>query len=402
MKRWVSITAIVVLCLALVIGVACGGGEKEEGVKEVKLGYATALSGFLGTIIGLPAQRGVELANEQIGVFAVGGEQCRWKIIFEDNAYTTSGGLATATKFIYEDGVKLMRQSGADSGMTAQVLCEGEGVLLDASAGLDFLGPNNPYSIYLDPLYQMPLPSFFRWLVTAHPEVKTVAIVQGDDLTGHGIADSAEKSAEYYGFEVVAKEFIPAGTTELFPLATKLVAKDPDLIVGGLLVMTPMQEMGWHGLIVDAGWSEVVGEYAGWDNVQGVLIWAQNPFGEELPQAVKDFKAEYEEQYNEELTGGPFWAYIRLNVLTDILKKAGTVDDMDRILEVIEAGTHFDTPLGPLGFGGGELVGINHLLLWPVWILEIRDHEPHIVEWVDSDEVYELACEVYGDLYLPK
>jgi hypothetical protein len=37
-KKWLSVAAIVALCLALVIGVACGGGEEEEGVKEVKFG----------------------------------------------------------------------------------------------------------------------------------------------------------------------------------------------------------------------------------------------------------------------------------------------------------------------------------------------------------------------------
>ncbi len=398
MKKWLSVAAIVVLCLALVIGIACGGeGEDEEGVKEVKFGSGVPLAGFIGTIIGIPASQGVELANEQIGVFTVAGEQYRWKSIGEDNYWSAAGGVASATKLIYEDGVKLMHQSGADSARAAQPLCEAAGVLLDGSAGLDFLGPDNPHSIYMAPSYETPFPVFFRWLTQAHPEVKTVAIVRLDDLTGHGEADAAEKAAEYFGLEVVAKEFIPAGMTEFYPLAAKLVAKNPDFLVGSVLIMAPMQEMGWNGLAGDSMWSEASGEFAGWDNVQGMTIWLNMPFGEELPQAVKDFKALYEEQYEEEFSGGPFWGCIIHYVWTDILKKAGTVDDVDGILETIEAGTFFDSPLGPLRFMGEELVGIDHLLVWPIWILEIRDHEANIVEWVDPEEVYELALEILKD-----
>jgi hypothetical protein len=56
MKKWVSVTAVVVLCLALMIGVACGGGGEEKGVKEVKFGFGGPLSGLSGAIIGLPAK----------------------------------------------------------------------------------------------------------------------------------------------------------------------------------------------------------------------------------------------------------------------------------------------------------------------------------------------------------
>ena len=38
MKRWLSVLAIAILGLALVIGVACGGGEGEEGTAQAKDG----------------------------------------------------------------------------------------------------------------------------------------------------------------------------------------------------------------------------------------------------------------------------------------------------------------------------------------------------------------------------
>jgi hypothetical protein len=183
-----------VLCLALVIGVACGGGkaqEEEEGVKEVKFGAGLGLAGLFGSVIGMPAKRGLELAREKIGVFTVAGQQYPIKTILEENYFTTAGGVASATKLIYEDGVKFMGQSGADAARAAQPLCESAGVLLDGAAGLGFLGPDHPHSICTAPSYETPLAAFFRYLAQAHPEIKTVAIVQEDDLTGHGTAEAA-------------------------------------------------------------------------------------------------------------------------------------------------------------------------------------------------------------------
>ena len=77
MKKRSSAVAIVILCLALVIGVACGGGETTQEVKEVKFGFAAPLSGILGKMVGIPAERGIELASEMIGEFTVAGERYR-------------------------------------------------------------------------------------------------------------------------------------------------------------------------------------------------------------------------------------------------------------------------------------------------------------------------------------
>ena len=397
MKKWLSAAAVVVLCLALVIGVACGGGgEDEEGVKEVKFGAGLPLAGLWGAVIGLPAKDGVELANEKIGVFEVGGEQYRWKLYVEENYWTTAGGVASASKLIYENGVKIMHQSGTDAGRAAQSLCEGSGVLLDGSAGLGFLGPDKPHSFYFAPSYETHAPAFFHWLTEEHPEIKTAVAAATDDMLGHEFAHACKASAEYFGLDWLGTEYIPAGTVELYPIATKLMTKDPDLVIGSVLTMQPMLEMGWDGITAYTMWSSADADYVGWENVENgkYLLWLPNPYGEWLTQEVKDFAAEYDAKYGMEFTGGPFWAATILSVLTDALKKAGTTDDIDKIIAALETET-FDTWIGPLKFGGEELVGINHLLLWPVIIADLRDQAYHVLTVVPADEAYELAVEVY-------
>ena len=85
MKKWPSAIAVVVLSLALVIGIACGGGEEEEGVTKLKWGHGAIFWGTGGAVAGLPFKWASTLAREKIGVFEVAGEQYEWDFIYEEN-----------------------------------------------------------------------------------------------------------------------------------------------------------------------------------------------------------------------------------------------------------------------------------------------------------------------------
>jgi len=396
-KKRSSAVATVILCLALVIGVACGGGGATPEVKEVKFGFAAPLSGMLGYFVGLPAKQGVELASEMIGEFTVAGERYRWDVICEDNGYTSAGGVASATEFIFQDGVKFMHQTGSDAALGAQPLCEETGVMLSISgAGVEAFGPDKPHTFQFSPTYMAHTAVLFQWLTTAHPEVETVAIAMGNDRTGYEIAEAAVTAAEYFGLEVATVDYYDtaAGMMEPYPLATRLVSKDPDLFIGNPLVLASMRVMGWDGFAAFHGWNTPTAVLAGWDNVEGLLVYQPNPFGEELPQAVKDFAAEYEARYDEEFTMSSYYPVTMLYVLTEALKQAGTVDDVDRVIEVLETET-FDTWIGPLRFGGQGLIGTDHLLLWPAPIAEIEDRDYHVIYEMSADEAETLAVEVY-------
>jgi len=155
-----------------------------------------------------------------------------------------------------------------------------------------------------------------------------------------------------------------------------------------------MKEMGWDGLTAFIGWSKSFGDFAGWDNVQGFLLYQPNPMGEGLPQAVRDFAADFRDQYGAEFTMCAYYGATIMQVLTEAVKKAGTVDDVDKIIAVLETET-FDTMVGPLKYGGEGLVGIGHMLLWPATIAEIRDHAYHVIAEFTAEDAEALAVEVY-------
>ena len=394
MKKWLVVAAVVVLCLALAFSAACGGKGKPA-VEEVKIGFGLPLSGLMGNIVGFPAKLGLELAAEKIGEFTVAGESYRWKPIIENNQWTGAGGVATATKLIFDDGVKIMHQAGSDAGAAAQAICEESGVLLDiAGGGVELLGPDNPHTFHTSPNYVVHTPTFFNWLTTAHPEVRTVAIAMTDDDIGHAVADAAIPAAEYFGYQVVTVDYYPPDTAEFYPLATKLVSMNPDLVIGSVQTLKPMKEMGWDGLTAFIGWSKWFGNFAEWENVQGFLVYQPNPMGEGLPQAVRDFAADFRDQYRAEFTMGAYYAATIMQVLTEAVKKAGTVDDVDKIIAVLETET-FDTMVGPLKYGGEALDSVGHMLLWPATVAEIRDHSYHVIAEFTAEEAEALAVEAY-------
>jgi branched-chain amino acid transport system substrate-binding protein len=397
MKKWLSLAAIVVLCLALVVGVACGEGEEEEeeGVTELKLGAGEPLSGIYGAIVGLPAKYAFELAAEDIGVFTVGGEQYRWKLIFEENYFTSAGGVASATKFITYDKVDFMHHAGAAASLAAAPICQEAGIILDTSgADPEHFGPDTPLLFQVASTWAINIPPFFDWLSKEHPEVKRVALGVTDDVTGFATADACTAAAEYYGLEVVVKDFSPPGATDVMPIATKIMRYDPDLFVGGTTVYQVMRDMGYEGLAMTYYWLDSYAEQVGWDTCQGFLICMPHAFGGLWPEA-EALGAEFEERHNQAFGPASFWAMNVLYVLTEVLKQAGTVDDTAKIVETMETGT-FDTIVGPLFYGGEMINGYGHMVVWPSPIYQVvGEREFEVLAVYTPEETEAILAEVY-------
>ena len=405
MKRWLSLAAIAVLCLALVIGVACGGEEEEEeeGVAEIKIGIGTALTGIVEAFVGIPSKQGFELAAERIGVFEVGGKQYRWKLIIEDNqAGSAAGGVASTTKFIYDHDVDFVLQGGGGAAMGAQPLCEESGVIIDmGSSQLEAFGPDYPYTMETGPCLPALVACFYDWLAKAHPEVKRIVVAQSVDPVAAAYAEAFESNIhEYFGFER-EMVWVAEGTTEYYPVATAIMAEDPDLVIAspGTQILDIMWDMGYEGLAASNGTivDQALLEQAGWDNCKGLLVFMPEWYGAEevWPEAVA-YAREYEARYGDEMGSVAFLGSIVVYTLTGALQQAGTVDDTDKIMEVIHSMTTLDSMVGPVYYGGEELVGVDCLLMWPVAIFEVvGEREYELLDYYNSEEAEAIGAEAW-------
>lgn len=394
MKRWLSLAAVVVLCLALVIGVACGDEEEErEGVKEVKLGIGHPTGGIYYHLAGVLNERGFELANEHIGEFTVAGETYRWKLIMEDNMYSPAGGVASATKLIFEDGVDFMFQMGGDASMAAQPYCEESGVILFThGTGIEAFGPDKPHTFQASPAYEYLVPQFYKFIHEQYPEVKTQSLVEETTVPGEVRGELQKECGEYYGIDTLEVDYIEymAGG-ERMPIATKHKDIDPDLIVG--IIIEELKLLGWEGIVAYCTMYQWMIEGVDPGQLEGFLAYLPLPFAEGVPQEIAAFRAEYEARYGEGFEVACTYPIMTLYVLTQALQKAGTVDDIDSIIEMLETET-FDTPWGAVHFVGGEFCGVNHLIAWPGWLSQFQDGQFRVVQQFTSDEAEALALEV--------
>jgi ABC-type branched-subunit amino acid transport system substrate-binding protein len=399
MERWLSVAAIVVLCLALVIGVACGGGgeEEEEGVTEIKIGWGGPLSGILGAVAGVPGKNGIEMMAEWLGVFEVGGEQYRWKPIYEDNeGASAGGGIASTTKFIYTDDVDFVIQQGAAS-HSGQALCEENGVIIDMGATtFDAFGPDHPYSVQSGPCFTTLVAPFYDYLAKEHPEVEHIVVVAADDPLMISFAEAFESNMhEYFGFDLdIVWTTLGA---EPYPIATNVMTLDPDLTISGSDVLDVMWDMGYEGLAAGFGpvGDQTQWETAGWDDCKGTMFFWPEWYGEVWPEAVA-FAGEYEARYGVEMGTIGLGSGTLLQSLTGALQQAGTVDDIVKIIETVHSRASFDTIVGPMYYGGEAFVGVNCLVMYPVAILEVvGEREYGLLEYYTPEEAEAIAVEAW-------
>jgi ABC-type branched-subunit amino acid transport system substrate-binding protein len=400
-RKVIIFTLLAILILSTL---ACGGGGDgdgdDDGVTEIKIGMGLPLSGWMGAYVGLPAKQAYELMADRIGVFEVGGKQYRWKLIFEDNeGGTASGGMASTTRFIYDHDVDFVIQQGA-AAMASQDLCEASGVVMDmGTAPFDAFGSERPHATQSGPCLTVLVAAFYDWLAEEHPEVERIVVNTYDDpiLIAYSEAFGSNMH-EYFGFEC---ETVPlaSGSTEYYPVATAMMAKDPDLVIAAVSILDVMWDMGYEGLGVQFGplLEQGLLEQAGWDDCKGLLFFYPEWYGAEevWPEGVACAK-EYESRYSVEMGTTTFAACMNLLPLTGALQQAGTVDDTEKIMEVIHSRTTFDSMVGPVYYGGEAFVGTNCLLMWPVAIWEVvGEREYELLHYYTPEEAEAIAVEAW-------
>jgi len=372
--------------------------ESEETAEEaqiLKMGFAFDLTGP-GAEWFNPFAQALEMEIEETnkkGGIDVGGEKYLIKLIKEDTKFTAEGAKAAAEKLVYREKVKYIWGAGIiHTSMALQDVTLPNKVLnLSAGWGKEVLSgkeePGQPatpyeYTIRIVAGSRQTTPGMWKWVKENYPNAKKVAHITIDTIASHyAVEEVALKLLPSLGFEPIHQEYYEPGMTDFYPLLSKILAKEPDVIQctnsppnEWSLIIKQSREMGYEGLFFREEMASAdLFTIAGKENCEGLIGWDYPVFGDYAVPELLDFKKRFSDKY------GKWIQYSLVPVrlyppLIQAIQMAGDVDNVERVLELLTTET-FNTYGQELRMGGGEYYGVPNMSATPLVITQVQNGE---------------------------
>lgn len=395
---------VILLALALVLaigGCAAPTATPEEAAppKILKIGIALPFSGPAAAW-GIPPALALELEADRInseGGVNVGGEKYTIEVIRADDLFTSDGAKMAAEKLIYRDRVNFIFGGVSSHDTLGVQLVTTPNKVINASTAWERIclyidGVTVPYAFKVLPTPRETVPTIWKYIQKAHPEVKRVAIVAPNLLSSVYGSDVNEEWLERTDLEVVFREHYEYGMIDFYPILARILATEPDVIQStdaGMsdwgLIIKQSRELGYEGLFMQE--IPLCGDWlfdiSGKENANGLITYDYMWYGPNANPAYKEIDSI--------LSQGEGWISLGysgtswLSVLVQAIEAAGTIDDPDKIVEALETGTFYVGDL-EMKFVGEEHYGRPRVLGQPLIISEIIGGEPTAVGTISVEE----------------
>lgn len=321
---------------------AAGLSSADAADKTLKIGVLGVMSGpaaSWGLVNRYCAETTANMINEAGGI-EIGGETYDIEIVSIDDRNDPKVAVSGAERLVYEDDIKYIIGPNIDTTAAAIV------PVVEKAGAMNF-----PYAFSKD-LYTPPRgnsvlgmiasyqagPVIYKYLMD-EKGVQSVAFVSRNESDSLNQREEGVAAAEALGLEVVsASDTYEAGTTDFFPVMSRLIGESPDLIVlSGVapsdapLMVKSARELGYEGLLStetaqDATiLAEVAGEAAnGFISVGGAST--ESIRTAEMDAFIEKYK-EHVGEWNDE-AGTKVYA---LDIILGTLQKAGAeaIDDVE-------------------------------------------------------------------------
>lgn len=383
--------------LVAVIVLAASAILPASAQEVLKIGAVGTLSGA-GTAWGLAVQRGIQMAIDEVndaGGLKVGDKVYKPTLVMFDDLNSAAGGRAAGDRLISLEKVKFIIGMTATSAALAVVPVANQHKVIVMSGGFgrailenDFKASHN-FRMYNSNIEFGD--AMVGWLKKNRPELKTVGLIAPNDAVGQITLPPLEASYKAQGY-TTRVEMFDRGMKEFTPLLTRLMAQGIDIIDlngnspgdAGLLVKQARQ-IGFKGLIWQVGGPSVaeIVSVAG-PLAEGFLSYEVFIFDDPAGQK---FHAKYQQKWPGIMNAQtPIW-YNAARLMLEGIKRAGTTTDTDAVRDAIEKLESFHTGVfGETQWGGMKRYGVNHQLLLPFWIVEIKNGKSVIRATLRSSE----------------
>jgi branched-chain amino acid transport system substrate-binding protein len=353
--------------------------------KVLKIGAIFPLSGK-AAVWGLAAQKAITIKQKEVngqGGINVGGEKYQIEILWEDDKYNAAAGRMAAEKLVNRDKVKFILGSQSSAVLlAAQPITEPNKVLFFLNSyAKEVLAADKPFSFRMVLTSNEILPAMYPWLVKNYPNIKTIAFIEPNDVSGWSIEKDCKRIADQNNLKVVFSQFYERGTSDFYPLLNKLILANPDIIdfTGAppgdqALIVKQARELGYKGRTFSGTTMDPVEfcKIAGVKNAEGHISNTHDLLGAFATEAQKKFHNDYIAQYGKPFDPVTPKYHVYLDIMVQAIEKAGTLDTV-KVKEVLDKTPEWKTLFGSSRFTGKDYYGINHQIVTPVYISELQE-----------------------------
>jgi branched-chain amino acid transport system substrate-binding protein len=378
--------------LALAAGLALlGAGPAAAQDKVLKVGVLGVMSGpaaSWGLVNKYSAEATAQMYNEQGGV-EIDGEKYRIEIVSIDDKNDPKLAVSGAERLIHQEGIHYIIGPNVDTTAASivPVVEAGSAINIPYAFSKQLYSPPRENSILGMIASYQAAPIIYKYLQD-EKGVQMVSFVARNESDPLNQRDEGVAAAEELGLKVISSEdTYEPGTTDFFPVMSKVVSGSPDLIVlsgaapadAPLLIRTA-RELGYQGILSTETaqdikiLNEVAGELAnGFISVGG----ASTP---EIRSAyMEDFIERYNQvagEWNDE-AGTKVYA---LEVILATLQQAGNeaIGDVERYKAAIpdfSITNPFLKEEQPLTYVGTNYFNQKRQIGVPMVVNEVRDGE---------------------------
>ena len=373
-----------VLSAALGAALMVAGLGSAQAQETLKIGGVGPLSGG-GTAWGLAAQRGMEIAIEEInaaGGVKAEGKTFKLQLVMYDDQYTGAGGKAAAERLVNQDKVKfIIGPVGSPPALGVISVTNPAKVIALTNGYAPQILKNDtkdPYNFRIYPTNIEFGPPLIKWLKENAPEVKKVGMLAPNDAVGQSVAGALAEDYRKQGFEV-SLELFERGIKEFTPLILRMMAQKVDAFEfdgnspgDAGLMLKQIRQAGFKGKVIQIGGPgsdeiiEIAGAAAEGFLSYGVFDW-ETPAGKKL-------RPIYEQKYGKGIINQFMPAfYHTVFLLVDAIKRADSTDT-DKVRDALDAMNGFDAGVyGPVKWAGKDSYGVNRQLMFTYYLAEVKD-----------------------------
>lgn len=343
--------------LAILIGGAAGSAVAED---TIKIGFIAERAGTYAAY-GIPNYNGSRLAIKNIneaGGVTINGKQYKFELVVRDSRTDERQASAAAVELIQDVGVNfLFGAIGRLAPVILQMSDPNEVIYFTSSSSAAAQIDKTKYMVLTIPPVPVRVALTAKGAREIYPDAKRLAFLVNQEATTDEVLGTMQEGFKEQGFEVVAVEIFPEGSTDLSAPLTRIRSTEPDVLFLGWS-LDPVVSAVRANEEIDAA-PKLFSYAVSCRDVRktsftrpfaaNILAGANldNPSTEEARKLAQEYKAFVGEEDPVNLYA-VMWNYDFYFLLAQAIEKAGTFEDTDAVLKAMRE-IEYDGVAGPIG-----------------------------------------------------